>query len=154
MKTLMMIRKMKEVLTWVWIVVIGAAICLNVCAQTPQDWKGLEKQLNFYMANDLGRNGYYDQKPIAELMGEMADVIGPECVFAAGDVHHFEGVRSVNDPLWVLPSSSLPSARRAMSSASICPEAVCGAASTGHCRSRRTACKVSSSGLPGPTLTP
>ena len=22
------------------------------------------------MANDLGRNGYYDQKPIAELMGE------------------------------------------------------------------------------------
>lgn len=27
MKTLMMIRKMKEVLTWVWIVVIGAAIC-------------------------------------------------------------------------------------------------------------------------------
>ena len=34
-------------------------------------------------------------------MGEMADVIGPECVFAAGDVHHFEGVRSVNDPLWM-----------------------------------------------------
>ncbi len=92
MKTLMMIRRMKEVLTWVWIAVIGTAICLNVCAQTPQDWKGLEKQLNFYMANDLGRNGYYDQKPIAELMGEMADVIGPECVFAAGDVHHFEGV--------------------------------------------------------------
>ena len=72
MKTLMMIRRMKEVLTWVWIAVIGTAICLNVCAQTPQDWKGLEKQLNFYMANDLGRNGYYDQKPIAELMGEMA----------------------------------------------------------------------------------
>ena len=40
-------------------------------------------------------------RPIAELMGEMADVIGPECVFAAGDVHHFEGVRSVNDPLWM-----------------------------------------------------
>ncbi len=75
MKTLMMIRRMKEVLTWVWIAVIGTAICLNVCAQTPQDWKGLKKQLNFYMANDLGRNGYYDQKPIAELMGEMADVI-------------------------------------------------------------------------------
>ena len=86
MNMLKMIGKIKEVLTWVWIAVIGTAICVNVCAQTPQEWKGLERQLNFYMANDLGRNGYYDQKPIAELMGEMADAIGPECVFAAGDV--------------------------------------------------------------------
>ena len=39
-------------------------------------------------------------------------------------------------------------------SASIWPEAVCGAASTGHCRMSRTACSVISSGLPGPTLTP
>ena len=31
----------------------------------------------------------------------MADVIGTEGVFAAGDLHHFEGVRSVNDPLWM-----------------------------------------------------
>ena len=66
------------------------------------DYSIFDKKFNFYVANDLGRNGYYDQKPIAELMGEMADVIGPECVFAAGDVHHFEGVRSVNDPLWVV----------------------------------------------------
>ena len=102
MKTLMMIRRMKEVLTWVWIAVIGTAICLNVCAQTPQDWKRLEKQLNFYMANDLGRNGYYDQKTIAELMGVMAENgADPEFVLATGDVHHFEGVRSVNDPLWM-----------------------------------------------------
>ena len=71
MNMLKMIGKIKEVLTWVWIAVIGTAICVNVCAQTPQEWKGLERQLNFYMANDLGRNGYYDQKPIAELMGEM-----------------------------------------------------------------------------------
>ena len=70
MNMLKMIGKIKEVLTWVWIAVIGTAICVNVCAQTPQEWKGLERQLNFYMANDLGRNGYYDQKPIAELMGE------------------------------------------------------------------------------------
>lgn len=34
MKTLMMIRRMKEVLTWVWIAVIGTAICLNVCADS------------------------------------------------------------------------------------------------------------------------
>lgn len=65
------------------------------------EWKSLERPLNFYMANDLGRNGYYDQKPIAALMGQMAETIDIECVLAAGDVHHFEGVRSVNDPLWM-----------------------------------------------------
>lgn len=70
-------------------------------AQTPEVWKGLEKSLNFYLANDLGRNGYYDQKPIAELMGNMAENVDIECVIAAGDVHHFEGVRSVSDPLWM-----------------------------------------------------
>lgn len=70
-------------------------------AQTPENWKTLEKPLNFYLANDLGRNGYYDQKPIAELMGNMAENVDIECVIAAGDVHHFEGVRSVNDPLWM-----------------------------------------------------
>lgn len=80
---------------------LTAVIALAVNARTPETWKGLKRGLNFYMVNDLGRNGYYDQKPIAELMGEMAEEIGPECVFAAGDVHHFEGVRSVADPLWM-----------------------------------------------------
>ena len=70
-------------------------------AQTREEWKKMDGDLTFFMANDLGRNGYYDQKPIAELMGEMADIIGPECVIAAGDVHHFNGVASVDDPLWM-----------------------------------------------------
>ena len=61
------------------------------------EWKALEKPLNFYLANDLGRNGYYDQKPIAETMGLMAETIDIEFVVAAGDVHHFEGVQSVSD---------------------------------------------------------
>lgn len=70
-------------------------------AQNAAEWETLKGELSFFLANDLGRNGYYDQKPIAELMGEMADVVGPECVIAAGDVHHFNGVSSVNDPLWM-----------------------------------------------------
>ena len=65
------------------------------------DYSIFEDKFNFYIANDLGRNGYYDQKPIAELMGKMGEEIGPEFVVAAGDIHHFEGVRSVNDPLWM-----------------------------------------------------
>lgn len=48
------------------LVFLFAAAMLS--AQTPETWKALEKPLNFYLANDLGRNGYYDQKPIAELM--------------------------------------------------------------------------------------
>ena len=66
-----------------------------------EEWKALEQPLNFYIANDLGRNGYYDQKPIARTMGEMAETIDIEFVVAAGDVHHFEGVQSVSDPLWM-----------------------------------------------------
>ena len=70
-------------------------------AQTPADWKEMEGEVSLFLANDLGRNGYYDQKPIASLMGEMAETIGPEAVLALGDVHHFEGVESTADPLWL-----------------------------------------------------
>lgn len=65
------------------------------------DYSVFDNKFNFYIANDLGRNGYYDQKPIAEQMGVMGEEIGPEFVVATGDIHHFEGVRSVNDPLWM-----------------------------------------------------
>ena len=73
---------------------------LNVQAQNPNEWKKLKGDVTLYMANDLGRNGYYDQKPIAELMGRMAETTGMECVLAVGDIHHFNGVASTSDPLW------------------------------------------------------
>jgi len=73
----------------------------NAVAQTPADWEKLKGTLNFCMVNDMGRNGYYDQKPIAEKMGEMAETVGPECIFAIGDIHHFWGVESTSDPLWL-----------------------------------------------------
>lgn len=56
---------------------------------------------NFMIANDLGRNGYFDQKPIAAAMGEWAGKADIDFVAAAGDIHHFNGVASVNDPLWM-----------------------------------------------------
>jgi hypothetical protein len=74
---------------------------LRAVAQTPTDWKQMKADVNLFMCNDMGRNGYYDQKPIAELMGEMAKAIGPEAILAVGDIHHFNGVASVNDPLWM-----------------------------------------------------
>ena len=88
---------MKRMTTWA----ILLMATLITFAQTPEQWATLKKDIHFFLANDLGRNGYYDQKPIAELMGVMAEEIGPECVLAAGDVHHFDGVQSVHDPLWM-----------------------------------------------------
>ena len=85
---------------------------LQVQAQTPvstvvenksantAEWQKMKGDVTLYMANDLGRNGYYDQKTIAELMGTMAETIGPKCVLAVGDIHHFNGVASTQDPLW------------------------------------------------------
>lgn len=83
------------------IIVIALLSLTSAFAQTPEQWKALEKSINFYVGNDLGRNGYYDQKPIADLMGKMAETIDIECVAAPGDVHHFNGVRSTSDPLWM-----------------------------------------------------
>lgn len=85
-------------ITTIWVLLITT---MTLFAQTPEVWATLKKDANFFLANDLGRNGYYDQKNIAELMGTMAEVISPECVLAAGDVHHFDGIQSVNDPLWM-----------------------------------------------------
>ena len=76
------------------------SVCTFAQAQLT-DYSIFDQKFNFYIANDLGRNGYYDQKPIAELTGTMGEEVGPEFVLATGDIHHFEGVRSVNDPLWM-----------------------------------------------------
>ena len=91
-------RNFWAILSAIALSLLFAATCN---AQTAAEWDTLKGDVNLFVANDLGRNGYYDQKPIAELMGEMADVIGPEAIIATGDVHHFDGVASVNDPLWM-----------------------------------------------------
>lgn len=77
-----------------------ALAVFNANAQDAKAWSKMKADVNLFVANDLGRNGYYQQRPIADLMGNMAEEIGPECVLAVGDVHHFNGVVSVDDPLW------------------------------------------------------
>lgn len=81
-------------------IVMLAAQLMAVAQLT--DYSIFKKQFNVFIANDLGRNGYYGQKPIAELMGQMAEAgADPEFIIATGDVHHFNGVASINDPLWM-----------------------------------------------------
>ena len=60
----------------------------------------LDGQFTFMIASDLGRNGYYDQKPVAEMMGIVTRITDLEFVAALGDIHHFRGIQSVEDPLW------------------------------------------------------
>ena len=73
---------MKRTLLTILLALTGAAVSFS--------------QIRLFVANDLGRNGYYEQKPIAELMGRMAEQDD-----ALGDTHHYMGVESVTDPLWI-----------------------------------------------------
>lgn len=71
-------------------------------AQNDVDRSVFRGKFNFFVCNDNGRNGYYDQKPVAETMARMAENgVNPEFVMALGDIHHFEGVQSIHDPLWI-----------------------------------------------------
>ncbi len=88
----------KKILIYIILLVFIHSLCN---AQKPWDKKYAEGKLHFLVANDLGRNGYYDQKQIAEIMGEYATDLRPKAVISPGDVHHFEGVQSVMDPLWL-----------------------------------------------------
>ena len=59
---------MKKIFLLLFIALLGNAAIAQIT-----DYSIFDKKFNFYVANDLGRNGYYDQKPIAELMGQMAE---------------------------------------------------------------------------------
>jgi UDP-2,3-diacylglucosamine pyrophosphatase LpxH len=72
----------------------------NVVTKDAQALAELDGHFTFLIASDLGRNGYYDQKPVAEMMGDVAAIADPEFITVLGDIHHFQGVRSVQDPLW------------------------------------------------------
>lgn len=81
-------------------IIVLLAFATSFASAQIKDYSAFDEKFNFYFVTDLGRNGYYDQKPIAELMGTMADEIGPEFVVATGDTHHYDGIRSVQDPIW------------------------------------------------------
>lgn len=65
--------------------ILLCCLMLAACAQQI-DYSPYQDKLNIYLVNDMVRNGYYDQKPLAELMGQMAGEVDPECVAALGDV--------------------------------------------------------------------
>ncbi|MCO6472352.1 MAG: metallophosphoesterase [Melioribacteraceae bacterium] len=102
----MLIDKLKSLLLVVlFLTVTITAQTVNLPGESvvPKDVEKLaafDGHFTFMMASDLGRNGYYEQKPVAEMMGVVTKVSDLEFVAAIGDVHHFLGVKSVDDPLW------------------------------------------------------
>ena len=59
------------------------------------------KGLSFFIVSDPGRNGFDQQKVVAERIGDLAGMINPKFIVSTGDIFHFKGVESVNDPLWI-----------------------------------------------------
>ncbi len=89
---------MKKNLLLPFALLVAASSVISVSAQTNS--VDYEERLNFYLISDSGRNGYYEQKRVADTMGEMTDKIEPEFIVTAGDTHHYNGVQSVDDPIW------------------------------------------------------
>lgn len=56
--------------------------------------------LNFIVASDMGRRGVSEQKNIATLMGEEAELNSISFVAVAGDPIHDNGVKSTDDSEW------------------------------------------------------
>lgn len=73
-------------------IILSAIACLSGFAG---------EDVKLLIASDLGRNEFYRQKPVADVMGRMAEQIGPDGVLALGDIHHYGGVQSTSDPLWM-----------------------------------------------------
>lgn len=78
-----------------------AVATLMASAQAKTDFKQLKSEINLMVVSDIGRNGYYDQKPVAVLMGSIAEQASPDAILALGDTHHYMGVQSIDDPLWM-----------------------------------------------------
>ena len=79
------------------------SFCLNVQSFPKFDKEGI----SFIVVNDMGRLGYYEQKPIANLIGKFAEENDIKFVAVAGDPHHYMGVQSVCDPLWMTNFESI-----------------------------------------------
>ena len=75
-------------------------VASGASAHNPKAWRKMKQSINILWTSDLDKGGCYDQKVIANLLGEMAGVVKPECILTTGDTHHGNGVKSVDDDDW------------------------------------------------------
>lgn len=82
-------------------------------AQTIQD---LKAPLTFFIVNDLGRNGYYQQKKIAELMILWL----PICGHILQKLHSLTNQQHQPPPLWSKVALSMQITRSSLAPISVC----------------------------------
>ena len=81
-------------------IVAALFVASGVSAHNPKAWRKMKSNINFLLVSDVGRGGCFDQKVIANTMGEVAKYTKPRAIIATGDTHHGKGVKSVNDSHW------------------------------------------------------
>lgn len=81
-------------------IIATLVVASGAFAHNPKAWRKLRQDINIFWASDLDRGGCFDQQVIANLMGEMAGKIKPECIISTGDTHHGNGVKSTTDDDW------------------------------------------------------
>jgi metallophosphoesterase superfamily enzyme len=62
---------------------------------------------NFIVIGDYGRNGYEQQKDVADMMADVADNSSIRFIVTGGDNFQISGVQSVQDPLWMSSFESI-----------------------------------------------
>lgn len=55
---------------------------------------------NFIIASDLNRYGCCGQREVGYRMGDVAEAVGAEFVVVTGDIFHYLGVQSTQDPIF------------------------------------------------------
>jgi hypothetical protein len=72
-----------------------------MCGRMKENFNSEESSVNFYVVTDIGRNGYFRQKDVAEQLGIMSESIDPDFIISSGDAFHGNGIRSTGDPMWL-----------------------------------------------------
>ncbi len=90
---------MKKILVFFVINLIAFLTCFSVTCQNIQ--LPPKSEFNFIVIGDHGRNGYYQQQEVADMMAEVATDINARFYVTAGDNFQIRGPQSTQDPLWM-----------------------------------------------------
>ena len=89
-------NELRKFLTIALFLLSGAGVLTGQNYQLPS-----RSALNFIVISDFGRNGYYNQKEVADMMAVVAPECGVRFYVTGGDNFQVAGVQSTRDPLWM-----------------------------------------------------